>query len=209
MADSAFTSGASSVLTAPIMYPLLSDLRDAPVYDKAVAFLVGKLALGDGLGGFYLFQTSASGTEDAFMNTVISNNTTTGRWVRIFQKAKTYTQGIMVNNGGVKSFYLPGTTDSSGQTVMYLTDDNTSTGNALFTEVWQITPEQNPATAPSNPPILGYGVMSNSLKTMTCKFSQNNTTTLGGTLLSIVGSVINGLAPVPSGVTVLIKVDGI
>ncbi len=186
-----------------------SDLKALSINNGKIAFLVSKNSLGDNLGGFYYFDSTATHTEDTvFMNNIPSNIAAVGSWVRIFQKAVNYTQGILVNNGGVKTMYCPATTNSTGQVVVYLTDNNLSTGNTLYKEVWLVTCMQSPNTTNSNSPIIGYGIVSGDLKTVTCYFYKNNQTTLGSTLLSIAGLVINGVTAAPASVPVQIKIEG-
>ena len=199
---------ASSSIISP--NDLLNDLRNANPSDTPVRFLVAKNAVGDNLGGFYRWDATSTASEDTqYLNVVASSLTSTGRWVRVFQKAKTYAQGVLVNNGGIRTLYAPAVTDSNGQVAINLTDDNTLTGNNLFSEIWQVTPQQNPTVALANAPIMGSAQASGDLKKVTCIFHQNNSTTLGATLLAIAGTVIKGLTPVPANVSVLVKIEGI
>lgn len=192
------------------IFKTLADLK-AAYNPTGNALILGKTTVGDGLGGFYYWDpTNTTATEDTkFLNMIVSSVTNNGRWTRVFQKAQTIPQGYMVNNGGVKTLYCPATTNSSGQCTIYLTNDGTATGTALFSEVWQVTPAASPTATIANPPLVGYGQASSDLKTLSCTFSQNNSTTLGATLLNIAGTLIKGLTPVPSGVPVLIKVEGV
>lgn len=213
MDDSAFSLGLGSIDDLTSRAELVTDLKNVPVPsspDVKVVFLIGKASLGDNRGGFYRWDPAATGSDDAqFMNVIGSNMTGTGRWVRIFQRAIAYTQGYLVNAGGIKTFWAPGTTDSTGKVTIYITDDNTATGNALFTEVWQINPQRNPASTSTSAPIIGDAVLSSDLKTLTVTFSKSASTTLAGTLLGIAGSVIPGLTAAPSGLAVQIKVEGV
>lgn len=206
-----FTGGSTVANTSAVTAAdLLTNLRAMPIADNQRIFMVGKSAMGDNLGGFYRWDSSSTAAEDlTFMNVVISNLSATGRWVRIFQKAKTYAQGILVNNAGVKTMYLPGTTDSSGNVTVNLTDDNTATGNPLFTEVWITAGMASVAAATANDVLTGSGKVSADLKTMTYSFARGNSTTLGSTLLALAGLIIPGLRAANAGVAVQLKVEGI
>lgn len=130
---------------------LLADLKACPVYPGARVFIAGKSSLGDNLGGFYRWDETATGSDDAYMNLVSSNLTGTGRWRRLFVKSIVYPQGIMVMNGAVKTFYATGATNANGDITLNLTDDNTATGNALFAEIWSnVSRSIATATGPSS-----------------------------------------------------------
>ncbi len=138
------------------------------------------------------------------MNTIPSNNTTTGRWIRVFQKAKSIAGGTMVNNGGVKSFYIQGTTNSTGNIVLTLTDDQTLTGNNLFNEIWNITvtpitEATGPATAVQN-----YRTTpSSNIKTPGFGFYKANAATV------TVGLLFTPVASVGAGIVVQFEIKGI
>lgn len=183
---------------------LLSDLRQLPITSGNI-FLTGKTTLTDGLGGFYRWDSSSSASEDTtFMNVIISNVTSSGRWVRTFQKAKSYPQGVLVINGGVKTFYVSGTTDSNGEVTINLTDDNTSTGNALFTEIW-FTDSRSTTSASS---------LANSIQSYTKSIAVNLKTASFGffkanALTITLGLVYSPLTSAGSGITTQFKVEGI
>lgn len=192
---------------------LLEDLKDLPIptdIKNSTVLLVGKMTIGDSLGGLYYWNPTATGEEDTkFLSIIPSNKSATGRWVRFNQTAKQMTQGYYVNTNGMKYLYLPLVTDANGQVTANLTTDGTPTGPALFTEIWQAQPFKNPNATNSVAPIIGDPQVSANLKTLTCTFSRGGSTTLGGTLLSILGLVIPGLVTVGSGISVIVKVEGI
>lgn len=169
------------------------------------AFLVCRTVIGDGLGGLYDFDLTASGAEDTvYMNTIPSSTTGTGRWVRVFQKAKAYPQGVMVTNGGVKTFYVSATTDSNGDATFQLTDDGTSTGNALFTELWMYSAQANsPAVNLAAGVNSFFKSVSANLKTMVFGQYKENVVTI------TLGLLLAPLATVGAGTSVLCKVEGI
>ncbi len=193
----------------------LADLRSAPVSADTTALLICKTTVGDGLGGFYMWDASASGDEDTtYMNTIPSSVSTTGRWVRIFQKVRTYPQpvgvGTLVKNGGVKNLYVSSVINSNSEVTIYLTDNGTATGNALFKEIWSTDAEVTANVASSNDVVIGCRKsVSADLKTITFAFSRGNNQTLGATLLSIAGTVIPGLRGAQTGLPVLIRIDGV
>lgn len=189
---------------------LLSDLQNAPVSNGAIMFLIGKTTLGDGLGGFYRWDDSATGALDTvYLNIVPSNLSPTGRWTRVFQRARNLAHGVLVTTGGIRSFYAPAVIDANSQTVINLTEDNTSGGVALFTEVWQTSGESVINVTDPNDVVMGTRkTLSANKKVLTYYFARGNTTTLGATLLSILGLVIPGLRNAAAGTAVIIKVEG-
>jgi hypothetical protein len=91
----------------------------------------------DNLGGLYQWDPLSTAAEDLTnLNVIKSNSTNTGRWIRGLQRAMAYPQGILVNNGGVKTLYVSATTNSSGEAQIYLTTDNTANGPLIFSEVY-------------------------------------------------------------------------
>ena len=115
----------------------LAELKACPVSPGARVFLAGKNAVGDNLGGFYRWDEAATGAEDAaYMNIVPSSRSATGRWRRIFVRNIQYPHGVLTFNGGIKTFYASGVTNANSDIMLYLTEDNTPAGAALFTEIW-------------------------------------------------------------------------
>lgn len=178
-----------------------------------VVLVIGKTTPGDGLGGFYRWDPSASGVDDtAFLNIVATTveDPPAGRWVRVFQKVKTYPHGIMVMNGGVKIFYATGlSTDSQGKIVVNLTEDATTNGSALFTEIWQKGFDAQNSAPTANDVISGNAVVSANLKVLTYTFSKGSSQTLGLNVAQIVGANIASMKAVPAGVPVIIKIEGV
>lgn len=190
---------------------LLADMQNAPVSADTIIFLVGKDTMGDGLGGFYRWDASATGSLDAqYLNIVPSNKSSSGRWVRIFQRARNLSHGVLVNNGGVKSFYAPSTVDANSQSLINLTEENTANGTAIFSEVWSTNGESIVNVTDPNDVVIGVRkTLSANKKQLTYYFARGNTTTLGSALLNILGLVIPALRPAAVGTSVIIKVEGI
>lgn len=190
----------------------IDDLRVLNPSLDAMVLLVGKSAVGDGLGGFYRWDATdiTSAEETQFMNTLVSTVAgAAGRWVRVFQRAKAYPAGVMVMNGGVRTLYCPTVTDSSGRATVYPTVDGTATGAALFSEIWQIAGTVNAQATSVDGVIVGSGNISTDRKTVTYTFAKNKTTTLGQTLAALLGAAIPGLQQAQASVPVYITLVGI
>lgn len=92
----------------------VNDLKAAPVSADTVVFLISAVTVGDNKGGFYMWDASSTETpETTYYNAVQSNSTATGRWIRVFQRARNLPHGVLVNNGGVMHFYCPTTINSN------------------------------------------------------------------------------------------------
>lgn len=209
--NSAFTFGGMS--GAEVMRAdNVTELKNLGIAPSKIAFMVAKAVMGDNLGGFYRWDPDASGMEDTtYLNTIPSNLSETGRWIRVFQKAQMLGgNAVMVRNGSLKTVYTPGVTNSSGEVVVYLTDTGLSTGNAIYTEVWSSQCEATANLSSANDAlVITRKTLSNDLKTLTYVLARGNNQTLGGTLLAILGTVITGLRAAPSGVVCSVRVDGI
>ena len=190
---------------------LIADLQTAPVMHNQVVLVTGKLTMTDGLGGFYRWDAASTlDAELVFMNVVPSTVSPTGRWLRIFQRARNLQQGVLVNNGGVRTLYALGVTDGNGRFTINMTEDNTPGGVAIFTEVWQTDGEATANAPTANDVVIGSRFsLSTDKKVLVYQFSRGNMTTLGTTLLNIVGTIIPGLRSVPAGTAVAVKVDGV
>jgi len=133
-----------------IQVDTITDLKLQPVDATVKVFVQAKLILGDGLGGFYYWDAASTLNEDMiFMNVVTSSLSSAGRWIRMFQRSRTLSQGVLVSNGNVKTLYAPGTTLANGTATCSLND---AAGNAIFSEVWEnrsycTTPVSAPADA--------------------------------------------------------------
>lgn len=182
----------------------LADLKALQPATNQIVLMVGKTLVGDNLGGFYRWDSSASGSDDTYVNIVVSNVASNGRWVRVFQKARSVGGGILVNNGGIKTFYISGTTGSNGKITLNLTDDNTATGNALFSEIWSILP--NPQTNAAGPAdaVQSYREsMAANLKTTTYGFYKANAVTI------TLGLFLTPVASIGAGTVSQFRLDGI
>lgn len=183
----------------------MGSLKDSPTKDGSVVFLVAKNAVGDNLGGFYRWDPTSTLAEDAqFMNVIKSNFTNTGRWIRIFQKVKVYPHGILVNNGGVRTFYAPGITNAGGEVSINLTEDNTPTGTPLFTEVWLNQSKATTESTSVSNSVQSYVKSTTAdLKQTTHGYYKPNAVTI------TVGLLFNPVAAVGAGVNVQFKIEGV
>ena len=110
----------------------------------------------------------------------------------------------MVNNGGVKTLYASGITDSSGGIQLYLTDDGTATGNALFAEIWRNTSQcTQPATGPSTAVQSYVKALSADLKSTTHGFYKANAVTV------TLGLVYAPFAAVGAGIPAQFEITGV
>lgn len=201
-----FDNVSDSVLRNAGWAPTMADLKMWKVAPNKVVLMVGKTAIGDNLGGFYRWDTTATGTDETvYLNIINSNISSAGRWVRIFQRARTLPGGgILVNNGGVKTLFLSGATNSSGDIILNLTDDNNSTGNAVFTEIWSIkATSTTDANGPGNAVQSYRKSLTTNLKVLTYGFYKANAITIA------LGLLYNPFASVGAGTVIQFEITGI
>lgn len=175
---------------------------------NANVLLIGKTVIGDGKGGFYRWDsTDTTSAEDTtFMNVIPSNvQGVSGRWVRTFQKTRTTAGGgVLVSNGGVKTYFFTASTNSSGEITLNITEENTANGTALFTEIWSITPSpQTNATGPADAVQSYRKALAANLKTTTYGFYKANAVTI------ILGLLYNPFASIGAGTNVQFRVEGV
>lgn len=189
-----------------LVYETLADLKAAPTADQSFATLAGKLVFSDGLGGLYRFDASSTAADDATYLNVVQPTTGAGRWIRVIQRVRQLSNGLLEINGPVKRLYRQGTTTGTGGDVtLYLTDDNTASGTALFTSVIQISYEVLTASSGAASTMFGQRKsLSADLKTLVYTIARGNTTTLA----LVVGLAIPGLASVPAGTVVQFTIVG-
>lgn len=199
------TFGQNKTANILLQVDLMSNLKTQAIKHGTKVFLVGKYYVNDGLGGLYMYDSSSNVTQDTvYINSITSNLSSTGRWLRVFQKAKAYPQGILVSNGGVKTLFVSGTTDSNGEITINLTGENTSGGTALFKEVWAVN--VNPTTDASSVTnaIQSYRKsLPANLKTCTYGFYKANALTI------TLGLLYNPFTSVGAGTIVNFRVEGI
>jgi hypothetical protein len=188
-----------------IQLPLIADLRAAPVSDGARAFVPGGNAPSDGLGGIYRWDPSVTAAEDAaFLNIVASNVTSTGRWVREFQRAQQLPHGVLVNIGGVKTFYADGVTIAGGTASLILTMDGKDSGEPIFKKIWHNVARARTTAQTASDAVQSFLMAeANDLKSTKHGFTKANVTTI------VLGGLISPLAMVGANVAVSFKIEGI
>lgn len=183
----------------------LADLAALPTQDGQIVLVLGAAAYGDGLGGFYRFDKSSTAAADAYNNIVLPT-TGSGRWIRVFQRVRKLgsTSNILVSNGSFKMIYAPASTDANGRVTVYLTDDGTATGNAIFTTIMQTAGEGTANVTNPNDTLIGARYsLSADRKTLTYQFARGNSS-----VLSILGVTVLGMRAAASGSPVVVRVDG-
>lgn len=198
-----------------IIKSLLEDIKTTPIDSNATYFLIGRDTLGDGKGGFYYWDASSTEAEEmAYMSVIKSNLVEIGRFKRVFSRAIPLPHGVLTISGGVRTFYttIPHMTNTSGECTFNLTLDNTTTGPAIFTEIWW---NQSRAIPPATSSLSVNDIIkgdcksqSANLKTTTHIFSRGAEYS-GITLTSILSLVIKGLRIAPQNTQVQVRIEGI
>jgi hypothetical protein len=193
--------------TAILTLDTLTALRAAPVAEGQLVLVLGVSSYGDGLGGFYRWVSTASAPEDTIYNNIVISSISpdSGRWMRVFQRVRTVGPNTLISNGSFKTLFCPASTDLNGRVTIYLTDDGTATGNALFSTVMQTSGEGTaPVTDPNNMLIGSRYSMSADLKTLVYQFARGNSATL-----SALGANILGMRAAAISSSVSVRVDGV
>lgn len=180
------------------------DLKAAPIADGAIFWVTGAVSAGDGRGGCYKWSPgSTAQVDNRFYRVVKSNLSETGRWMRTYSFSRELPQGIFGSSANGRILNAATTLDINGECVINLTEDNTPTGTALFSEVWTVTYDPRPAnlTDPNN--IVVGNVKSLTAKVLTCKFSRGNS------LVGALGLTLLGMRAAAQGTPVNIRVEGL
>lgn len=188
-----------------IQLALIADLKAAPVSPGAQAFVSGKNAPSDGLGGMYRWDPASTTAEDmTFLNYVASSQSPTGRWVRLFQRAQQLPHGVLVNTGGVKAFFATGVTASDGTASVNLTMDGTPGGEAIFREIWSNTARARTTSQTAGNAIQSFLMAEAAdLKSTKHGFTKANVATI------VLGLLFTPVAMAGAGVSVAFKIEGI
>lgn len=191
-----------------IVCDTVADLKAAATADADVALLVSKAAPGDNLGGIYRYSAASTEAEDmAYLNVIrpaAAATGTPGGWLRVVQRAKTYPQGVMSMNGIVRTFFASGTTNASGDVILFLTEDNTATGVPLFKQIWFNDSKATVnATGPANAVTSYVKTLATDLRQTTHGFFRANALTV------TLGLVYSPFAAVPAGVPVQFRIEGV
>ncbi len=166
--------------------------------------MTGNLTVSDNQGGFYRWDTTSSGSEDQFLNVVISNISASGRWVRVFQRARQTAGGaILSNTGGIRCMFITAVTDSTGSITLPLTEEGTAGGTALFSEIWSITPSPDTnATGPADAVQSYRKALAANMKTVTYGFYKANAVTI------TLGLLLTPVASIGAGTSVSFRIEG-
>ncbi len=179
------------------------ELKTLPPSQDMTVLLLGISEIYDNRGGLYRWDAAASGADDtAFMKTIGSNVTATGRWKRVFQNVTTLPQGVLLVNGGIKTLFASSLTVAGGLGTVFKTLENTATGTAIFSEIWSET-SQVLTSAATPMDVIQSGIKTMDLKQSTHFFYKANPITLA------LSGVVNPIVAVSAGVSVRFRVEGI
>ncbi|GKS91235.1 hypothetical protein [Acidovorax sp. SUPP2539] len=169
-----------TITRSPLQVPTTADLRLQPVDADVLVLTVCDTVLGDDKGGLYRWDPTSTAAEDtAFLNVVASSYTATGRWLRFAQRVRQLPQGVLTNLWGVKTLIASGVVSSSSDCAFNLTLDNTATGEAIFTEVWDNRAySKGTASAPAGAVMSYPKALTSNLKTVTHGFYKANIVTI-------------------------------
>lgn len=197
---------------ATLRVDTLEDLRDAPVEDASMVIVIGRMNRNDGMGAFYQWSAAATDPEDtAFFNVIPSRVSSTGRWLRVAQRARARgATDYLILSGGVRTLFAYGATDANGEVTVYLTEDGSATGSPIFGNVWMTVGQATTNAATPNDIVTGARKsLAADLKSVTYRFARGNSQTLGNTLAALLGTVITGFRVPPTGTPVIIRIDGV
>lgn len=188
----------------------VAQLKAARVAPGAIVLVTGAATMNDGRGGFYRWSSSATGDDDTrFYRIVTSSRSSSGRWVRIFTSTRELPHGILHMAGGLRIFIATaGVTDANGEVAVQLTDTGVAGGTPLFSEVWFDSASARPTTTTTANDVVVGSRKSLVGTLLTYRLARGASTTLGGTLLAILGLIIPGLRAPTTGTPVSIIVYG-
>lgn len=203
LANKTEVNGELSRRTTRVM--TLADLRNLPIHDGRVVLLLGKASILDNQGGFYRFDGNSTAPEDTtFMNIIISNLSERGRWIRVFQWAQELPHGKLVTNGGMKTFFVIGTSTAAGDVTVSLTRENNATGTPIFTDIWSILTHPMVEAASISGAVMTFRKsLSSDLKTLTYGLFRPNVNAVGQ------GVINNPFVALGAGIKVQFRIEGI
>lgn len=171
---------------------------------KIIVFLAGSSTMADPNNGFYYWKVGDTTADDAdYFNVISSTVDATGKWNRLFVRVLRLPQGVLVFNGKVKTLYVTGVTNSSGEASINLTMENTAAGTSIFTEIWD---NKSSAIVNASTPndAIGSCVKTETLKVTNHLFYKGN-----NAVLSVLGTAFNGFRAAATGISVRFVVVGI
>jgi len=179
----------------------ISEMLSKPVHTKAKYWVVNAVNVNDGLGGVYYYDSlSTEAVDNTYWNVVKPTSVTVGRFKRANTRNVKLTQGMLEQNGGVKTLTVLTTLNVAGEATVNLTYDNTATGTKIFTDtpVVHCTAQPNGTTA--NNMIIGQPKsFSADQKQITVAFSRGNEGVL---------AILLGLRAAPAGTPVAVIIKG-
>lgn len=191
--------------------PNLAALKASAGKPDTLTILMYRAAPSDGLGGTYYWDAASTEAEDSTYLNIIAPATGAGRWKRIIARVTVLPQGVLVSNNGVKTLYASASVvGSAGQATLNLTTDNTASGPAIFSEIWE-------NTSMVKPPLVAANVEDNitcicqteALKTTTHVAVRGSKTTLPSVATALLGLIITSQRYAPAGTVLRITVTGI
>lgn len=181
----------------------LAELQAQTGAADTVALITGKVTRGDGQGGFYWWDPVSVEAESlSYMLVIAVTGVATGRWKRINAKVQVLPHGILVLNGGVKTFYASGVTDANGQFALNLTMDNMPGGPQIFSEIWFNSAQSAANNETPNSATKSY-VKTQTLSQTVYAFFRSNVVTM------VVALLYSPVLAAPAGVVVFAKVEGV
>lgn len=190
----------------------IADLKNQPGNISNVVMVLGYLAKGDNKAKHFYFDSTSTLTEDLISLNVIAPITGGGRWLAVINKGIQVTSDMYMKvEGNFKTLYVSGITTIADTTgLRYLTNNGTSSGDALFTKILyeNCIPDVN---ASSRKEIItaNRASISVDLKSISYYLSRPNPdTALNLTVLGGTGMTMEGNRTVPIGTKYLIKVEG-
>lgn len=191
-----------------VTVPTLADLQAFAGNPGSTALLLGRVTMGDNDAAmFYWDATSTESAESTYLNVVVATGVATGRWKRTIVRTRTLPHGILAIDGKRKTFWSTANyvTDVNSKCQIYLTEDNTANGTAIFSEIWFNTSQALTLATVANDMIFSnVNALAGDLKSTTHIFARGNSQTI-----TILGILSLGFRIVPQGTSVRFRVDGI
>lgn len=188
----------------------LAELKATKGGQENVIMTLGQASKGDNKGALYYWDGASTEAEDTtYYNIVQVTGVTIGRWKKVFNRMISLPHGTLVLNNGKKEFFVSTVTNASSEAVVNLTMDNTTTGTAIFTDVWFDDSKATVDTANANDAVNSFRrSLSANLKVLTHGFFKGNSTVLSIAIVTT-GLTVGGLRASGAGVPVKFKIEGV
>lgn len=193
--------------------PIYQTKNDLPgsAQDKAMVFLMGVATENDNMGGLFQYSDTAADSVDD-RNVLAVPGKSTGRYIRKNAKTVVLPHGIIAFLGSLKLFFTTAnyTIGSDSKCMLYLTQDNTAAGTALFSQILWNSSRAIGTAATSNDIILSQAeTLPVDLKSTTHIYARGNSTTIGATITALLNTVLPGLRAGSIGTSVQFFIVGI